>query len=201
MKKRIVLLGILMAVLVQSCIVKSLHPFYAKSDLVFRRELINTWLDDDGNKWKIQSVSEEPQAYEMIFSKDGKEASFLAHLFQLEGNLYLDFRPLASDGSVNDLFEMHLLPSHSVAKVVKIDSDNVEIRWFDEEWLHRLFSQNRIKISHEVIIDEYSGKDEDKSYVLTASTAELRKFLMKYGNDKEAFTGNNNMQLTLKPAI
>jgi hypothetical protein len=201
MKKRIVLLGILMAVLVQSCIVKSLHPFYAKSDLVFRRELINTWLDDDGNKWKIQSVSEEPQAYEMIFSKDGKEASFLAHLFQLEGNLYLDFRPLASDGSVNDLFEMHLLPSHSVAKVVKIDSDNVEIRWFDEEWLHRLFSQNRIKISHEAIIDEYSGKDEDKSYVLTASTAELRKFLMKYGNDKEAFTGNNNMQLTLKPAI
>jgi hypothetical protein len=201
MKKHFLLLALLVAALAQSCIVKSLHPFYQKSDLVYKSEMINAWQDQDGNHWKINPVKEEPQAYEMIFMKDGKEASFIAHLFQLEGNLYLDFKPLASDGSVNDLFEMHLLPSHSVAKVVKVNKDVVEIRWFDEEWLHALFSQNRIKISHEVIVEENSGKDEDKSYVLTAPTAELRKFLIKYGNDDAAFNGDDAMHLTLKRSI
>ncbi|HEY0653201.1 MAG TPA: hypothetical protein VGD65_08730 [Chryseosolibacter sp.] len=201
MKKHFLLLVLVLAVLVQGCIVKSLHPFYAKSDLVYKSEILNTWVDQDGNRWTIKSVKEQPQAYEMIFTKDGKEASFLAHLFQLNGNLFLDFRPLASDGNVNDLFEMHLLPSHSVAKVVQISKDVVEIKWFDEDWLHSLFSQNRIKISHEVIIEENSGNDEDKSYVLTASTSELRKFLMKYGNEEAAFTGDDAMHLVLKRAI
>lgn len=201
MKKQFLLLALLVAGLVQSCIVKSLHPFYEKADLVYKSEMINAWQDQDGNHWKISQVKEEPRAYQMIFMKDGREASFIAHLFQLEGNLYLDFRPLATDGSVNELFDMHLLPSHSVAKVMRVDNDVVEIRWFDEEWLHALFSQNRIKISHEVIVEGNSGKDEDKSYVLTASTAELRKFLMKYGNDESAFSGDESMHLTLKRSI
>jgi hypothetical protein len=94
-----------------------------------------------------------------------------------------------------------LLPSHSVAKVARITDSVVEIKWFNEEWLHKLFSQNRIKISHEVITEENSGKDEDKTYVLTASTEELRKFLMKYGNDESAFEGDNAMALTLKRAL
>jgi hypothetical protein len=201
MKKQILVLVILVAVLVQGCIVKSLHPFYIESDLVYKKELVNTWVDQDGHKWKIDPVQEQRKAYQMTFTEDGKEATFLTHLFELEGNLFLDFRPLASDGSVNDLFEMHLLPSHSVAKVVKMNDEVVVIKWFNEEWLTKLFKQNRIKISHEVIIDENSGKDEDKSYVLTASTEELRKFLIKYGNDPAAFDGDGKMELTLKRSI
>jgi hypothetical protein len=191
----------MLAALLQGCIVKSLHPFYTKTDLVYKKELINTWLDQDGNKWTINPVKEQPMAYEMTFTKDNKSATFLAHLFELEGNLFLDFRPLASDGSVNELFEMHLLPSHSVAKVAKLNDEVVEIKWFNEEWLHKLFSQNRIKISHEVIIEENSGKDEDKTYVLTASTEELRKFLIKYGKDESAFEGDNAMAIVLKRSI
>ena len=201
MKRQFWFLVIALAVVLQGCIVKSLHPFYATTDVVYKKDLINTWLDQDGNRWIISQVKEEPMAYEMTVAKDGKSAVFLTHLFQLEGSLFLDFRPLASDGSVNDLFEMHLLPSHSVAKVVKLNDEVVEIKWFNEEWLHKLFSQNRIKISHEVIVEDYSGKDEDKSYVLTASTEELRKFLIKYGNDDSAFEGDNATALTLKRTI
>ena len=201
MKKQFWIATIALAVLLQGCIVKSLHPFYATTDLVYKKELINTWLDQDGNRWNISGVKDQPQAYEMTFTKDGRSATFLAHLFRLENNFFLDFRPLASDGSVNDLFEMHLLPSHSVAKVENLTDSTVEIKWFNEEWLHKLFSQNRIKISHEVILEENSGKDEDKTYVLTASTEELRKFLIKYGDDQSAFEGDNAMALTLKRAL
>ena len=94
-----------------------------------------------------------------------------------------------------------MLPSHSVAKFVKLKDGTVSINWFNEQWLRNLFAQNRIKISHEVIDEPYSGKDEDKSYVITASTPELRRFLIKYGNDPAAFEGDNTMQLILKRAI
>lgn len=208
MKKQFWLLTLALAVVLQGCIVKSLHPFYASSDLVYKKELINTWVDEEGNKWTIHPVNvvksggvAEPRAYEMTCTKDGRSATFLAHLFELEGNLFLDFRPLASDGSAVEIFEMHLLPSHSVAKVAKLSDDEVQIIWFNEKWLHNLFSQNRIKISHEVIFEENSGNDEDKTYVLTASTEELRKFLIKYGNDKSAFEGDNAIGLTLKRSI
>jgi hypothetical protein len=201
MKKQFLLLVLTLAALLQGCIVKSLHPFYLQTDVIYKKELINTWLDQDGHKWSISQVKDEPNAYEMTFTKDDRSATFLAHLFKLQDNLFLDFRPLASDGSVNDLFEMHLLPSHSVAKVVKLNDEIVEIKWFNEEWLHKLFSQNRIKISHEIIVEENSGKDEDKTYVLTASTEELRKFLIKYGNDQSAFEGDNAMEITLKRSI
>lgn len=199
--KKSIFLCVLMIALLQGCIVKSLHPFYLKTDVVYKSELISTWVDQDGHKWKISPLNENPDAYEMVFTKDGKETVFLVHLFSLNGNLFFDFRPLASDGSMNELFEMHLLPSHSVAKVGKLTNEVVEIKWFNEEWLHHLFSQNRIKISHEVIHDENSGKDEDKTYVLTASTEELRKFLIKFGDDESAFAGDNAMALTLKRTI
>lgn len=208
MKKQFLILALTLAALLQGCIVKSLHPFYASTDLVYKKELINTWIDEDGNKWTIHPVDvantsgvAEPRAYEMTCTKEGKSAAFLAHLFELEGNLFLDFRPLASDGSTVELFEMHLLPSHSVAKVAKLTDDVVEIIWFNEKWLNRLFSQNRIKISHEVIVEENSGNDEDRTYVLTASTEELRKFLVKYGNDESAFEGENTIGIKLKRSI
>lgn len=201
MKKHFLLTLAALVVLVQGCIVKSLHPFYANSDLVFKKELINTWLDQDGNKWKISRAGEHAAAYQMTFTKDDQEAVFLVHLFQIEGIQFLDFVPVATDGSVSDLFSMHLLPSHSVAKVEKLTDGNVTIKWFNEKWLRNLFLQNKIKISHEVIVEENSGEDEDKSYVITASTEELRKFLMKYGNDKSAFEGDNMIELILKPAV
>jgi hypothetical protein len=201
MKKHFLSLLVLVAIVVQGCIVKSLHPFYAQSDLIFKKELVNTWLDQDGNKWKISRVEDQAAAYQMTFAKGDQEATFLVHLFDLGGTQFLDFVPLSSDGSINDLFEMHLLPSHSVAKVEKLSNQVVSIKWFNEEWLRNLFQQNKIKISHEVIVEENSGNDEDKAYVITASSEELRKFLMKYGNDKSAFEGDNMVELILKPAV
>lgn len=198
MKKQFLVLAVLLAVLVQSCIVKSLHPFFSEIDVVFKNELLNTWTDQDGNKWKISPVKEKPNAYQMTFNKDGKQAVFMVHLFNLEGNLFLDFLPLASDSEEIDLFNMHLLPSHSVAKVEKMTDQTVVITWFNEEWLRDLFDHNKIKIAHEAIADEKPKDKDDRYYILTASTEELRKFLIKYGNDEKAFTGDNTVRLTLK---
>lgn len=201
MKPSIILIVALVAVLAQGCIIKSLHPFYTEQDVMFKSELLATWIDQDSGNWIIQPVTEKPNAYQMKYNKDGKEAVFMVHLFRLKGDLYLDFLPLSSNAQSIDLFDLHLMPTHSVAKVSKLSKEEIVIKWFNEEWLRELFAHNRIKISHEAILDELPKEDDDKTYVLTASTDELQKFLIKYGNEDAAFAGDNTMWLRLTKAI
>jgi hypothetical protein len=199
MRKSILAIGILV-VLLQGCIVKSLHPFYKESDVVFRKQLVNTWVDQDSNRWVIKPFAKKPNAYEMHWRHHGeKDVVMLANLFTLNGNLYFDFYPL-SDNREEQLviFDLHLTPTHSIAKVQVLNENEVQIQWFNEEWLRSLFEQNRIKISHEAVRDEDSQNPGDKYYVLTASTDELQKFIIKYGNDPKAFDNSNNNNIWLK---
>jgi hypothetical protein len=201
MKSQLILIVALLAVLVQGCVVKSLHPFYLEEDVVFKAELLDAWEDQERRKWKISSVKEKPNAYEMKVSKDGKEAVFLVHLFKLDKALYLDFLPVSSSEETIDIFNMHLLPTHSVAKIARMENDEVLIKWFNEELMTELFEHNRVKIAHEALRDDASKEEDDKTYVLTASTEELQKFLIKFGGDEKAFEGDNVMKLELKRPI
>jgi hypothetical protein len=201
MKTRFLIISITIVFLMQGCIVKSLHPFFLEKDVLFKTELLHNWVDQEGGKWAIERVKEKPNAYEMKLTKDDKEAVFMVHLFQLEGEFYLDFLPLSSSGQNVDIFDLHLLPSHSVAKLVMINDDEVHIKWFNEEWLRSLFKQNRIKIAHESILDETPSDEDDHYYVLTAATEELQKFLIKYGNEDAAFDNNNTVWLRLKKGV
>lgn len=192
-----------MAVLLQGCLVKSLHPFFKETDIVFKTELLSTWTDQDGNKWLIKPYEEKNNAYKMHYLHHGeKDVVMLAHLFKLNEELYLDFFPLTDNEEETLLiFDLHLLPTHSVAKVDMISATEIQIKWFNEDWLKSLFDQNRIKISHEEIPDEASKDENDKSYVLTASTDELQKFIIKYGHEDAAFDNNNTVWLRLKKSI
>ena len=50
--RNIIFIGIL-ALAITGCFVKSLHPFYKESDVVFKNELLGTWLDEDSATWRI----------------------------------------------------------------------------------------------------------------------------------------------------
>jgi hypothetical protein len=204
MKPQFLLIAALMVALLQGCIVKSLHPFFRESDVVFDRTLLSTWVDQNNDKWTIVPYKDKPNAYEMHWREEegNQDIVFLAHLFKLQGELYLDVMPLTDHHDINmPLFEMHLLPAHSVAKVVMLSAAEVQIKWFDEDWLRMLFDQNKIKIAHEEVLDETPKDENDKWYVLTASTAELQKFIIKYGHEAAAFSNDNSTWLRLKRAI
>jgi hypothetical protein len=199
MKKLVSFLLItVMAVLLQGCIVKSIHPFFRESDVVFKKELLGTWTDQDNRQWVIKPIKEKPNAYEMLRHGEN-DVTFAAHLFSLQGELYFDFFPVSSDSNEDfALFTLHLMPTHSIAKVDVLTKDEIRIKWHNEAWMQSLFDQNRIKISHEVLSDETSRDDKDKIYILTAETDELQKFVVKYGGEDAAFDSNNTMWLTLK---
>jgi ribosome biogenesis GTPase A len=199
MKSRTIFLIALIATFLQGCLVKSLHPFYKPEDVVFKKELLNDWVDQDGGKWKINRHKENSTIYEMHSEGAGeKELAFLVHLFELDDNLYLDFVPYYPNGDDISIFDLHMTPTHSIAKLIIFNKNDVQIKWFNERWMRTLFDQNRIRIAHETVDEDDST---EKSYVLTAPTEELQKFIVKYGNEDEAFNDNNTVWLRLKRSI
>jgi hypothetical protein len=200
MKRSIILVFVLTLVLLQGCLVKSLHPFFKDSDVVFKKELINNWKDQEGARWEILPVKESKVAYELRHYQSGGEQPdemFVAHLFNLHGQLYLDFFPIARDDSDAAMFDMHMLPTHTIARIESISDREIQIRWLNEEWLQSLFDQNKIRISHEVVYNPITQDRSNMGYVLTASTDEMQKFIIKYGDEDKAFIDDNTVWLKL----
>ncbi|PWV45841.1 hypothetical protein [Chitinophaga sp. S165] len=183
----------------QGCIT-SLHPLYTSKDLTFDTRLLGTWHPDgSGDTWKIENLMEKQlsrykdpkerkdqeniksqfinrNTYLLTCSEKGKEAEFLLNLVRLDNELYIDLYP-GPLKEKNELLEDHYLPVHSYAKI-KIGSNGFELSFFNGEQIYKLLSENRIKIQHE---------DFDYYKVITASTADLQKFVTKYADNKDFF--------------
>jgi hypothetical protein len=200
MKTRLIFYLLILTLFLPGCLVKSLHPFYTDQDVIFKKELTGTWTDSDSTIWVIQqhmqstgmlTPSKPGKSYDITVTDQQGTATFLAHLFQLQGQLYLDFSP----GEVscgNTLAGFHMVGTHSLAKV-ELAGGKIAIRWYNEEWLADLFNKNRIRISHErVPYDPDINDPNSMQIILTASTSELQKFVIKYGNDPNAFETANS---------
>jgi hypothetical protein len=191
MKRLSIVLVVTLAVSLQGCIIKSIYPFFKEKDVVFREELVGSWTDDEGSAWTIHKNIFKPNSYELHCTKNGRDVAFAGNLFTLEGNLYLDLFPVSDNSEEVLVFDLHLVPTHSVAIVESLSANEVKIKWFDETWLESMFSRNRIRIAHEKIMDLDLKPEEDEGmYLLTASTDELQKFIVKYRN--EAMTSAEN---------
>lgn len=190
---------LLIALTFQGCIT-SLHPLYTSKDLTFDARLLGTWHSDgSGDTWKIEnlmqkelapfkdkkermekelikSLSIDKNTYLLTYSKKGKEAEFLLNLVRLNNELYIDLYP-GQLKEKNELLEDHFLPVHSYAKI-KISNNGFELAFFNSEQIYKLLQENRIKIKHESF--EYYK-------VITASTAELQKFVTKYADTRDFF--------------
>ncbi len=195
MKTRIVLLSLLLIFLLQGCLVKSLHPFFTDKDLIFKKELIGNWTDKDSAAWEIRQHMRftglfKPDApdnsYDIALTDNKGTSHYIAHLFRLEDHLYLDFLPV-DISCQNDLAGLHLVATHTLAKV-DLSGGKIIIGWYNEEWLTGLFNKNKIRIAHERVPSDTDQRDpESMQIILTAQTEELQKFIIKYGNDPEAF--------------
>ena len=179
-----------MGVILSSCLVKSLQPFYHEKDVIYNPKLIGTYLDNDSAKWVIkqhvfskgfmQGDTADNSYLVELHEEDHSISKFNVHMFELDGIQYLDFFPVLGD-RFDNFIGYHMVPVHSLARIEVKSANQLVISWFDEEWLNKLFEENRVKISHEVIkVGDY---EQTKEYVLTASTDELQKFIGKYGKE------------------
>ena len=139
MKARI-LYGLLVLILLNSCIVKSIQPFYTKDSLKYNAQLLGEWKDQRNSSWSIVSFKTEWEAenqdptklmkedleafenykegYVISYERSKKEALFVGMPFMVNKHLFLDMTPLEYENEdLNSLATQHLLKTHSTAYV------------------------------------------------------------------------------------
>jgi len=99
------------------------------------------------------------------------ENVYLAGLIELDNGFYLDFSKI-DIGTDPFMFPVHIFMKTT------FDEDELKFHMFSEDWLKNLISNRQIRISHEL--------NRFDRFLLTASTAELQKFVVKYGDLEEA---------------
>ena len=155
---------------------RSLHPLYTDKDLVFRKDLIGTWIQGEGNKdtWMFQQSGEN--SYDLIHTQKGALARFEAHLIRLDKFLFLDLFPDQPD-TKNDFYKSHLIPAHTFSRVW-IDGNDLRLALLDNDWMKDMIAEKKVMIKHERLED---------GIILTASTEDLQKLVVTYENDTLAF--------------
>ena len=187
MKTRNVLISFVLILFFSGCVVYSFYPLYTKKDLFANDLLTGNWMDKDSTNWSFEHVktgskenlkTDSTSYVLMVKDKDGKESKFSVHIVKLGGHYFIDFYLEDFYDNQNlDLASFHIVPVHTFAKVV-INKNQLQINWFDQNWLEKLIKENKIRIRH-----EYNG-----DYILlTASPKDLQKFVSKYVDSEEAF--------------
>jgi hypothetical protein len=186
MKKRN-LIVLAAAVLFGACI-PSVNPFYTDKDVLFDARLLG--------EWQEQGKSEEPQVWKFeksgdrdykltVVEKEGKEGKFDARLFKLKEECFLDIIPTDCNYPTNqaDLVAFSMFPGHLLVRVLRIEPE-LKLAMFNFDWLQKHLEKNPKALAHHV--EGRTGKDGGR-IILTASTRELQKFVLKNLGEGELF--------------
>ena len=174
--------------LMTGCGIFSLHPLYHQEDLVMKPGIVGTWQSNSDKGFFVIIDTLGNKKYEFVMLDKEDTIGFQMGLIELNNQYFIDLFPL-DDGNIllgedaellENLFRNYI-PAHSFMKFDVI-GDEMYLTEFDEERLIELFQQDKIRLAHEI-----PGEDEDY-VVITASTGDLQKFIIRYANDKDAFT-------------
>ncbi len=198
MKARNIIIILISSLFFTGCVVYSFYPLYTEKDLFANEILTGEWIDDDGSQWNFEHTYNGEKLPENIDStsyilnlvdKDSLKSEFSVHIIKLGGDYFLDFylEDFLGDNNLN-LASFHIIPVHTFAKLT-VTNNQLQINWFDQDWLEGLIKENKIRIHHE---------KNDDYILLTAKPCELQKFVTKYVNSKEAFKEGMEAVLTRK---
>ncbi len=175
--------GALLAVIsmVAACC-PSVNPFYRAKDVVFDPTLVGVWqpkeADGEGESWKF--AQEEGGGYVLTVTEEGgKEGTFEAKLFELEGKRFLDLLPKECGFAKEQagLVSCAMVPGHLLVREERAEPE-LRLAFFDVDWLEEHLEANPGVLAHR----ESGGK-----LVLTASTRALQRFVLKHLGEKELF--------------
>lgn len=169
--KIIMILGIVS--ILTGCI-QSLNPIYAEKDLIFKSELLGTWMGAE-DTWMFEKQNDK--VYRLTHSGNNTHATFQAHLIKIGKSFFLDLYPENIEPD-DGLYAMCSHPVHTFFKIEIIDNRLI-IEIFDASWLENGIEANQISIGH--------IKSPEGAILLTASTEELQQFILKYANGKGVF--------------
>jgi hypothetical protein len=171
MKKSLLVLSAAAAAFLTGCIVTSVSPYYTDKDLVFEPALVGDWVkaQSDGNDevWKFDKSGD--RAYRFTLIETQKATVMETHAFKLDGQLFLDVFSLNQ--------EVDVIPPHYLLKVTQL-RPTLKFSQLDNGNLRSLLAKEPGAIAHHLL--KTGDNPDDVRVVLTASTAELQKFILKH---------------------
>jgi hypothetical protein len=167
--------------LLSGCFVRSLHPFLAISDAAFDPALVGTWQSQDENgkgKASITFTRAGETGYELEYRDPevAKVSRYKANLGAIGKNRCLDITPVPE----KDLDD-HYIAAHSLWRIA-LKGDTLTLEQLDYDWLKALLATQPGALDHEVV---------EGDIVLTASTEDLQRFILRYGDDPKAFSAKS----------
>lgn len=180
--------------LIGGCI-RSIHPIYTSSDVIFRDELIGTWRQSGQQAtWQFTRSKDDEldQAYRLVYTdKKGRPGTFLAHLVQLKDELFLDLYPVAPNVANNGFYKFHFQRIHTFLHV-ELDDSQVKLAAMNPKWLEEHFKKNPAALAHTTVtpsghLPADAPESSAERVLLTASTADLQHFFLKHRNTKGAY--------------
>ena len=136
------------------------------------------------------------KSYIIKYSKDGIQYLLFGSMIKLNGRLFMNFTPadMTEIDTSNAEIEINLsnrLDSYTIARVQFTNSNIMKLDFIDGGYLYDQIKAGHMKIKNET--DELYD-----TFLITASTTELRQFLEKYGNDSRFFNKENSVTLNRK---
>ena len=174
-----VVAGVLLAgsVFLAGC-VATLHPIYTDDDVAFDPALLGLWRDaeDAGETWAFTAAGGD--AYRLVFTeRDGEKGAFVVHLARIGGATFLDLYPEEREHPASSLYEDHWIRAHTFLLVEALGPE-LRLRAPETEWLARYLAEHPDALAHE---------DLGESVVITASTEELQRFVLRHLETEGAF--------------
>lgn len=123
----------------------------------------------------------------LVQNESPRKELYLVGVVELGGNRYLDFKELNFDLSAFS-YPVHLFMKATVSE------DTLKVHMFSENWLKEQIRNRQVRIKYEV--------NDEENYILTAPTADLKKFVEKYGGIEEAYRSSNSyLKISDKPVF
>ena len=193
MKKSIVFI-IMISLIFTSC-VTSLHPITEnQADLVFKKDLLGTWVDKDSARYIIEEAKERGDKFYQATVIDPKKSSetgnfsdtsyFIVSLANVKGKLFLD---CAADMKKFEIKHLggaavsSVIPTHFIIPIVSIGQNAIELSPFDHDNLLALLQGGKFHMKSELV-----NKDDilftEKPKNLQQKLMELEKFPAVFGS-------------------
>lgn len=154
--------------------VASLHPLALPNskETVFEPALLGTWADAEtaGDVTAKFTVVPAGSGYSFTMDSESSQISGTMYLMRVGDRYLLDVYCPGDGGS---------LPAHLFVRL-RLEKDTAWVAIMDSDWLQDQI-ETRGVLRHELLTGD------DRRVVLTASSAELRQYLLPYVADQRAF--------------
>jgi hypothetical protein len=197
---RVFALGLIAIILflLAGCI-PSLSPIFEKQDLVTDPGLLGKWnvngsADSEIETWIFEGAGDP--SYRLTISHVKKSSPLVAHLASLGEYRFLDLFPDSEPLDslpVGDYFRASLVPAHLFFKITR-QGDTLVLHGLDLDWL-----KARLKSDPACLAHAWLGDQRD-DLVLTASTKELRAFLLQHVGNPDALKQHLSLKRVPEPA-